>query len=161
MLKKIRRDCRALSPIFSTLIILAIVFVFFIPVFAWASNMTSTSQNSWQQSGQTATERIVIEEVNLQAGQTTCTVYIRNIGQTAVTINDILISKADGSGPFYAYDKNHNPIQISSSPSSTVQGQLMTVTIANLGSFTPQSRVAYRIQAFTTQGVSDTFQVVT
>ncbi len=155
-LKKIRRDNKALSPIFATLIILTVVTVLFIPVFIWASGITSQTQNSWQLSGQTATERIVIEEASLKFGQTTITLYIRNIGQTAVTINDILITKADGSGITYPYVKP----QISCNPASTVQGQLTTVTISNLGSFTPQSGVAYTIKAFTTRGVSDSYQVV-
>ncbi len=54
---------KALSPIFATLIILAVVTVLFIPVFIWATGMTNANQDSWQQSATAATERIVIEEV--------------------------------------------------------------------------------------------------
>jgi flagellin-like protein len=153
----LRRNRRALSPIFATLIVLAIVTTLFIPVFIWAASTTSNTQDSWQQSGQTATERIIIEEANLQGGQSSCTVYIRNIGQTTVTINDILISLANGTGTIHSYEKSDSVY--SCTPTSTVQGQLFTVVISNLG-FTPKSGVAYSIQAFTTRGVSDTFQVV-
>ena len=151
-----RLNNQALSPIFATLIILAVVTVLFIPVFIWVSGMTSQTQDSWVLSGLTATERIVIEEVSLKDGQTTCTIYVRNIGKTTVTINDILISLADGSGTIYPYDKP----QISCVPSSIVQGQLITVTILNFGSFTPINGVAYSVKVFTTRGVSDSYQVV-
>lgn len=150
---------KAISSIFATLIILAVVTVLFIPVFIWATGMSSATQESWEESSETATERIVIEEVNLKAGQTNCTVYVRNIGKTNVEINDILIEKTggSGSGSIYPYDKP----QISCSPSSARQGELITVTISNLGLFTPESGGVYTVKAFTTRGVGDAYQVVT
>ena len=155
MLKKLRLNGRALSPIFATLIILAVVTVLFIPVFIWASGMTAQTQDSWTQSGQTATERIVIEEVSLVAGQSRCTLYVRNIGKTTVSINDVILSRADNSQVIQIYDKG----QFSANPTYITQGNLLTLTIPNLG-FAAQS-ITYSIQVFTTRGVGDTFQVVT
>jgi flagellin-like protein len=95
---------KALSPIFATLIILAVVTVMFIPVFIWATGVTSQNQESWQLSGTIATERIVVEEVNLKYNQSTlCSIYIRNIGKTSVTINDVLITAP--SGEIFTYEE--------------------------------------------------------
>ncbi len=154
------RSKRALSPIFATLIILAIVTVLFIPVFIWATGISSQTQDSWQLSGQIATERIVIEEVNLR-GQTpqNCTIYVRNIGETAVTINDAII-ESDGS--VHAYQGT----QISTFEPGTnvpltsiIKGDLIEIRIPNLGSLTVVNGKTYMIKVFTTRGVSDAYQV--
>jgi hypothetical protein len=94
-------DTRALSPIFATLVILGVVTVLFIPVFIWATGMTSQTQDSWRLSGLIATERIVIEEVNLMANSDSCTIYVRNIGKTAASVNGVLIYLSDGTGEMH------------------------------------------------------------
>ena len=153
-LNKRRLNNRALSPIFATLIILAIVTVLFVPVFIWATDLTSQTEDSWKLAGVTATERIVIEEVSLKANQP-CIVYVRNIGKTAVTIDNVFISLADGSGTIYPYDS------VSADKVSAVQGDLITITISVSDLvFTPQEGVAYSVNVFTTRGVSDSYQVV-
>ncbi len=149
---------RALSPIFATLVILAVVTVLFIPVFIWATGTTSQTQDSWALSGLIATERIVVEEVNLRANNITCTIYVRNIGKTAVTINDALIALTDGTGSTHAYSRSAFTTSSTSNP--TIQGDLITIHITNLG-FTPASGQAYTVKVFTTRGVGDTYQVVT
>lgn len=177
------RSRKALSPIFATLIILAIVTVLFIPVFIWATGITSSSQNSWQESGVTATERIVIEEVGFNNTSPSgpeaqnCTVYVRNIGETAVTINDVLIIAP--SGAVHAYQKlplpapypSPAPDQLStwvpgtSTPlDSTTKGNLMELKLPRINCtdsiFRIESGKTYTIKVFTTRGVSDTYQVV-
>lgn len=150
--KRVLVNKKALSPIFATLIILAVVTVLFIPVFIWATGVASQNQESWQISGTIATERIVIEEVNLKNGTTT--IYVRNIGKTAVTIANVLISRADGTGNTRTYQGG----ALLATPSSVVQGDLITVTISSLGfSVTPAT---YNIKVATTRGVSDEYQVV-
>ena len=150
------RNSKALSPIFASLIILTIVTVLFIPVFIWAAGMTSQTQIDWGTSGQAASERIVIEEVGLKAGQKSCTIYVRNIGKTAVEINDIIISKASTSNILQTCNKG----QFSTIPTYVTQGNLLTLTIPDLN-FNPLQNTAYSIQVFTTRGAGDTFQVVT
>ena len=145
---------KALSPIFATLIILAIVTVLFIPVFIWSTNLTGETKSFWEVSGLIATERIVIEEVNLKVGNTSCTIYVRNIGKTAVTVDNIFISAPEGS--LYIYEK-HN---FSTDYNSVVQGDLMTITISDLGAFSPDVGVTYTVKVFTTRGVGDAYQVV-
>jgi len=150
---KISGDCRALSPIFASLVILAIVTVLFIPVFIWSTGLTAETRSFWEISGLIATERIVIEEVNLRGNVTSCTIYVRNIGKTAIIVDDIFISLPDGS--LHKYEKP----QFSTDFDSVVQGDLMTINILDLG-FTPTSDETYTVKVFTTRGVGDTYQVV-
>ena len=144
---------KALSPIFATLIILAIVTVLFIPVFIWSTGLTEETRSFWEVSGLIATERIVIEEVNLAGGVPNCTIYIRNIGKSAITVDNIFISSLDGS--LHVYEKP----SFSTDPDSVIQGDLMTATIPNLG-FNPVVNQTYTVKAFTTRGVGDTYQIV-
>lgn len=144
---------RALSPIFASLIILAIVTVLFIPVFIWSTGLTAETGSFWELSGLIATERIVIEEVNLRGGAIDCTIYVRNIGKTAIIANNVIISPPDGT--IYTYV---DP-QFSPDFNSVVQGDLMTVDIPDLG-FTPISNYTYTVKVYTERGVGDTYQVV-
>jgi archaellum component FlaG (FlaF/FlaG flagellin family) len=153
-----KKTTKALSPIFATLVILAVVTVLFIPVFIWATGMTSQTEDSWETSGTIATERIVIEEVSLKAGTASCTIYVRNIGKTAVSVDNVFISLSDGTGVLHVYSLP----TFTTSPSSVVQGDLITVTFAdpNLG-FIPSANETYNVKVFTTLGVGDAYQVVT
>ena len=150
---------KALSPIFATLIILAVVTILFIPIFIWATGTSSQTQDSWQASGLIATERIVIEEVNLKGGTASCTIYVRNIGKTAISVDNVFISLSDGTGT-HVYSKSDSPPTFTTSPNSVVQGDLITVTFTTLD-FTPAENEAYTVKVFTTRGVGDTYQVVT
>ena len=151
---KVNRDRKALSPIFATLIILAIVTVLFIPVFIWSTGLTGETKSFWHISGEIATERIVIEEVNLRGGIQNCTIYVRNIGKTAIIVDDVFISSPSNS--LHVYEK----ADFNTDPDSVVQGDLMTVTISDLGGLNPVGNVTYTVQVFTSRGVGDTYQVV-
>jgi len=150
---KISNDRRALSPIFSSLIILAVITLLFVPVFIWSTGLMGGTRSFWELSGLIATERIVIEEVNLKAETSSCTIYVRNIGKTAITVDNIFISSPDGNLRIYKKP------DFSTSPSSVVQGDLMTITISNLG-FSPAMGTTYTVKVFTTRGVGDAYQVV-
>jgi len=150
---QISRDRRALSPIFASLLILAIVTVLFIPIFIWSTGFTARTQTFWEISGLIATERIVIEEVNLKGGVLSCTIYVRNIGKTAIIADNVFISAPDGT--LYTYQKP----QFSTDFNSVVQGDLITITISNLG-FNPEPDDTYTVKVYTTRGVGDTYQVV-
>jgi flagellin-like protein len=187
------RNKKALSPIFATLIILAVVTVLFIPVFIWATGIASQNQESWLQSGLTATERIVIEEVSFNDTSTSilniqnCTIYVRNIGETAVTINDVIISSPNGDVHTYQklpmpyWTKIPIPLQLSTivpltscplnqnNMVSMIKGDLMELRLPRLNCTDPPltsnpfriaSGTTYTIKVFTTRGVSDAYQVV-
>ena len=149
---------KALSPIFATLIILAVVTVLFIPVFIWATGVNSQNQESWGLAGTTATERIVIEEINLKNNQAFCVIYVRNIGKTAVIIDNIFINLADGTGTTHVYQRTEG--DFTANPSSVIQGDLMTLNITSLGAFNPAAAATYTIKVFTSRGVSDQYQDV-
>ncbi len=152
LMLKLRQNGRALSPIFATLIILAVVTVLFIPVFIWSAGLSSSNTDSWNIAGVTATERITIEALSLK--RIDCKIYVRNIGQTTVTIDNVFISLADGTGTIHPYDT------VDTDKDSVIQGDLITITIPNLG-FDPQPQTAYLVKVFTTRGVGDSYQVVT
>lgn len=158
--KRTGLDRRALSPIFATLIILAVVTVLFVPVFIWAAGMTSQTQDSWQVSGLIATERIVIEEVNLKADDDGCKIFVRNIGKTTASINSVLIYLSDGTGEMHTYSRADSPPSFEALPPSVVQGDLVTITFTALG-FMPAANEAYTVQVFTSRGVGDTYKKVT
>jgi hypothetical protein len=151
---------KALSPIFATLIILGVVTVLFIPVFLWATGTTSETQSSWTDSGLTATERIAIEEVNLRAGLESCTIYVRNIGKTVASVDNVVIYLSDGTGAMHVYSKSDSPQTFAVSPDSVFQGDLITITFATVG-FTPALNEVYTVKVVTARGVGDTYQVVT
>lgn len=149
---QISGDRKALSPIFASLMMLAIVTVLFIPVFIWSTGLTTETRSFWESSSLTATERVVIEEVNLRGTVPSCTIYVRNIGKTAVIVDNVFISQPDGS--LHNYDKP----SLATDPDSVIQGDLMTITISDLG-FSPARNATYTVKVFTTRGVGDTYQV--
>jgi flagellin-like protein len=154
---------KALSPIFATLIILAVVTVLFIPIFIWVTNMTSQTEDSWQASGATATERIVIEEVNLRPQQNFCTIYVRNIGKTAVEINNVLIIKENGDT--FTYEKSKSEL-VTKNPLGTapldsiVQGDLIRIEITNLKGLSIIPDYIYTLKVFTKRGIGGEYQIV-
>ena len=155
-----KKDTKAISPIFATLIILAVVTVLFIPVFIWATGTTSETEDSWQLSGLIATERIVIEEVSLKAGTQNCTIYVRNIGKTTVSIDNVFISLSDGTS-LDAYSKSGSSTPFTTSPPSVIQGDLITIEFIETLVTPTASNETYTINVFTSRGVGDTYQVVT
>jgi archaellum component FlaG (FlaF/FlaG flagellin family) len=143
-----KRNTKALSPIFATLIILAVVTVLFIPVFIWVTGTSSQTEDFWEKSGAVITERIVIEEVYMKLGDP-CTIYVRNIGKTTVSIDNIFITFPDGH--LNVYDSGFN-----ANPNYATQGELITISGVPL----TVSAGLYIVQVFTPNGVGDTYQVV-
>ena len=136
-LSKIKKlNNKGLSPIFATLIVLAVVTTLFVPVFIWASTFTAQSRDSTQFSSVQATERIVIEEVSLVSGQSpqTCTIYVRNIGETSVKINDVLISTTNSQNPqVYQGSQIATVKPGTTSPLTYIsKGQLIQINIPNV-----------------------------
>lgn len=144
---------RGLSPIIASVIILAIVTALFIPVFIWTTGLTAETKSFWENMGVTTTERVVIEEVNLRGESSSCTIYVRNIGKTAIILDNIFILSADGT--IHVYGKP----SFSTDSESVIQGDLMTVNIPALD-FVPSSGETYSVKVFTTRGVGDAYQIV-
>ncbi len=169
-LREALKNKKALSPIFATLIVLAVVTVMFVPVFIWATGVTSQNQESWQLSGTIATERIVVEEVNLKYNQSDiCSIYVRNIGKTSVTINNVLITAPNGNIVTYEKTKSEfstiNPAT-GNPQDSIIQGDLIEIRITNLKSLVPivnnpaNRDKLFTVKVFTTRGVGGEYQIV-
>ena len=132
----------------------------FIPVFIWASGLTAQTEDSWSQSAQTSTERIVIEEVSLT--DTQIIVYVRNIGKTAVSINDILIENPGNQIMTYQESLGElstvDPETESATQNIISQGSLIALKITDLKGLNTDS-IVYTIKVFTTRGVGETYQL--
>ena len=151
---------KAISPLFASLLILGIVTVLFVPVFIWSTGMTAETRSFWEMLGLETTERIVIEEVSLKFGMDNCSIYVRNIGKTTVTIDNVFISLSDGS-ELHVYSESGTPTTFEATPSSVIQGDLITIYFESLGDFSASSDETYTVKVFTSRGVSDAYQVVT
>lgn len=161
MFEQFKGNRKGLSPIFATLIILAIVTVLFIPVFIWASGLTSSTEDSWRSTSAQVTERIVIEEVNLNEAVSpqTGTIYVRNIGETAVKINNIIISTNNQVVQTYTGTQFSTVNPDNNSPLDYLaKGDLLKINIENLNF--NLNEVTYSIHVATDRGVSDDYLTV-
>lgn len=154
-------NSKAISPIFATLIILAVVTVLFIPIFIWAMGTSSETEDFWESTGLVTTERIVVEEVNLKPGQIDCTVYVRNIGKTAVTINGVLIIAPDNT---YTYEQSKGEFTsqdpVTGDPlDSIVQGELIEIQITDLKGLNIDDGIVYTVKVFTDRGVGGEYEI--
>ncbi|MBS7631732.1 hypothetical protein KEJ47_09255 [Candidatus Bathyarchaeota archaeon] len=146
---------KGLSPIFASLLILAIITTLFIPVFLWATGVTSGTSDFWNRQASIETERIVIEVVNLKGGKPSCTVYVRNIGKTVVSIQNVLIIEPSGNVRLYLKVDGDFTL----SPEYVSQGDLITVNV-DLRPWAPVSGQTYIVKVFTFNGVGDQYQIV-
>jgi len=130
-----------------------------VSVFILANGTRDENEGSGELSNLIATECIVIEEVSLKADLTDCTIYVRNIGKTTVSLNHVFISLTDGTGPIRPYSKTCSPPTLTTSSNSAIMGELITINIHL--DFTPSSNETYTVKVFTDKGVADTYQIMT
>ena len=142
-----------------TLILVIIIIAVIVSVFIWVNETREENEDSGELSGLVATERIVIEEVNLKADTANCQIYVRNIGKTIVSLDHVFISLSNGTGPMHPYSKTYSPPTLTTSPNSVIQGELIIINISL--DFTPGSNEAYTVKVFTDRGVVDTYQIMT
>lgn len=159
ILKDFRLSKRALSPIFGTLSLLAIVMILFVPIFAWSTNMTNQVENDLEVNGVVATESIVIEEVSLNCDQSYCTIYVRNIGSTTVSIDNVLI---ETDNCITTYQKSLGEIELRNPETGLLQdtaasGQLLSIRINDLKGLSLVRDNLYIVKVFTTNGIGEDF----
>ena len=111
---------RALSPIFATMLLAAIIIVFGSLAYYFSSNLTTNTTNNYVStlSGNQAAiaERISFENVVYTRSSTTLTVYIINSGsESNVKINTIFLYDASHNVVAY-YPNSVNPNQITLQP---------------------------------------------
>ena len=93
--------------------------VLFIPIFAWSTGMTLQVENDLEVDGVVATESIVVEEVCLNYDQSYCIIYVRNIGSTTVTIDNVLI-ETDNS--ITTYQKSLGELELRNPETGVIKG---------------------------------------
>ena len=117
---------RALSPIFATVLLAAIVLIFGSVAYYYSSNLTNSATNNYVStlsgSQQAISERIGFENVIYNPTSSTLTVYIINSGSANnIKINSIFI-----------YDSNHNMV-----PNSPYSGKQQISSLYPISSGTP------------------------
>jgi len=159
MHKRIFSNKRAISPIFATLSLLVIVVVLFVPIFNWSTNMTVQVEDELEATGVASTECIVIEEVSLNLDQSYCVIYVRNIGSTTASINNVLIEKGNtiktyqnGIGEFAIT----NP-ETGGARDCAVKGELLSIRINDLKGLSLVRDQLYVIKVFTGNGIGEEF----
>ena len=88
---KLRRNARALSPIFAVLILIAIAVIAGIIVYMFTSGYLSTMMGG----GTAGQEKVAIESV--QATNTTVTLWAKSTGGGPVVITEVIIRDASGN----------------------------------------------------------------
>jgi flagellin-like protein len=91
-LQRLMNNRKAISPIFATLILIAIAVIAGVVVYMFTSGTLSTMTNG----GTAAQEKITVQAASYSASSTTVTVYLQQTGGPAGTINGLIIK--DGSG---------------------------------------------------------------
>lgn len=108
MLKKVRLNRKALSPIFATMMLLAIVMSVGSVAFYFSNNLTKNATDQYvdavSNSQQSLSERISFEHVKYDSSSNALTIYILNCGNANnMKINSLII-----------FDVNHNPVGVCS-----------------------------------------------
>lgn len=142
--KRLMKNRKAISPIFATLILIAIAVIAGVVVYMFTSGTLATMTGG----GTAAQEKVSIQGV--QSSTTVINVYAQNTGTGTVTINGMILKDANG-----------NTVQTVGSVTGTsglVGGTLSTVT----GTFTTIPVGSYTVTLTTAKGgsfVSSSFVV--
>ena len=90
--KKLMRNSKAISPIFATLILIAIAVIAGVVVYMFTSGTLATMTGG----GTAAQEKVTIQGVQYASGATTISVYAQNMGTGNVVINGLIIKNSLG-----------------------------------------------------------------
>jgi len=91
--KRMIKNSKAISPIFATLILIAIAVIAGVVVYMFTSGTLATMTGG----GTAAQEKVSVQGVSYTAGATTISVYAENTGSGTVTINGMIIKDASGN----------------------------------------------------------------
>jgi flagellin-like protein len=144
-MKNFNRNIKAISPIFATLILIAIAVIAGVVVYMFTSGTLATMTGG----GTAAQEKVSIQGVQVVSA-TSISAYAQNLGTGTVTINGMILKDSSG-----------NTLQTSSAITGTpglVAGELKTVT----GAFTTIASGTYTVTLTTAKGgsfVSSSFVV--
>jgi len=119
--KKFMKNSKAISPIFATLILIAIAVIAGVVVYMFTSGTLATMTSG----GTAGQEKITVEAASISASGST-TVYIEQTGGPLATINGLIIKNSAGNTVVV--------VTPTSSPLTLTLGQLTTVSGTTGGS---------------------------
>ena len=144
--KRIVRSRKAISPIFATLILIAIAVIAGVVVYMFTSGTLATMTNG----GTAAQEKVAIQGVQYAHSATTINVYAENMGTGSVTVNGLIIKDSQGNTVEVATSFSNvalatgNLVTVPGTIVALTQGSAYTVTLTTTkgGSFVSSSFVA-------------------
>jgi archaeal type IV pilus assembly protein PilA len=92
-MKNFRRSLKGISPIFATLILIAIAVIAGVVVYAFTSGMLS-GMTATSSAGQ---EKIAVQSSGINAAKTVVTIYAQQTGGPAAKINSLIIKDSTGN----------------------------------------------------------------
>jgi flagellin-like protein len=95
-LAKLKKDGKAISPLITTLLLVAVAVSASVITYSWVMSMVGS------QSQQTQTQ-IRIDDVTWDTSDDNCTIVIRNIGSVDAKIGSIAISYSPSGSTFYTH----------------------------------------------------------
>ena len=146
-MKNMRRNLKGISPIFATLILIAIAVIAGVVVYMFTSGTLATMTGSTS----AAQERVAVLGVQYAHGATSITVYAENMATSGtVTVNGLIIKDAQGNTIQSATSLTGTSLNAGSLASiggtvtalTATQAYTVTVTTAGGGSFVSASFVA-------------------
>ncbi len=150
--RKFLKNSKAISPIFATLILIAIAVIAGVVVYMFVSGTLATMTSG----GTAAQEKVAIQGVkDSSSAPTSLSVYAENMGTGTVTVNGLIIKDASGSIVQSATALSSTPgtsLALAPGVLTTVSGTIValtsvssytvTLTTAKGGSFVSSSFVA-------------------
>jgi hypothetical protein len=126
-----------------------VIIIISISLFIWLNEPPKKNNNNIDSSFLVLNERIVIEEVNIKnSGH--CTIYVRNIGKTDVSISNINITIPNGEVFIY------NSVDFHPLTEYVPIGELITIENIPISYLTGN----YIVKVITPRGISDTYEVI-
>ena len=139
---------RGISPVIAVLLLIVIAVAAAILTYVWITGYIGTLQT--QSTGQQLQERIKIEAVDIGAGGGSLTIYVRNVGETAVTISAAYLINAT-NGDVLA---SNTDLSVGINPGDVSNG----VTITDISAGVWVDGKTYVVKVVTAKGTEATYQ---
>lgn len=137
MITKIRRDTKALSPIFAALILIAIAVIAGIVVYMFTSGTIATMTGG----GTAGQEKVAVQAVEADAATDSVTVWAKSTGGTDVVIDGVILKDSGGAtvdvqtigGTTLLATGALNSVAANFAAGSLSAGDTYTVTLTSVG----------------------------
>jgi len=153
-MKNFNRNLKAISPIFATLLLIAISVIAGVVVYMFTSGVLAVSTSG----GAAAQEKITVQSASISSGHTTVTLHVQTTGGPTPVVNSIIIKDSAGNTVATVSVIVTNPVPTPSPAGTLSRGILYTIT----GSTTALPSETYTATLVTNAGgsfVSPTFIV--